>query len=201
MMGHEQVHGALPPRVDDARLWPRFLVAVAITTGIAWLIVEAMTRSAELDLTGQVETLLPLARVGLLTTPIIVAVRGGIATLTAWLVAGALNDRIPLRTLAIAVITWLPLLELPALVDAVSMLVSPQAEWAASHVPLGLEVLMKGGTPRMQMLGQTVNVALLAFTALFARQLTSRVAAGAKVAIPTALAVAAVLVIMPLFRL
>lgn len=182
------------------QLLPRFLSAVAITTVIAWIVLQAMQRSVEFDLTGQIETLLPLAHVGLLTTPIIVAVRGGIATMTAWLVAGALHDRIAMRTIAIGVLTWLPLLELPALVDAISMLLHPNAIWASAHVPLGLDVLIHGGTPRMQLLTQTVNLALLAFTVLLARHLIPRIAAGAKVAVPAAVAVAAVLVVLPLFR-
>jgi len=52
----------------------------------------------------------------------------------------------------------------------------------------------------MQLLTQTVNLALLAFTVLLARHLIPRIAAGAKVAVPAAVAVAAVLVVLPLFR-
>lgn len=183
------------------QLLPRYLGAVGITAVIAWIVLQAMLRSAEFDLTGQVETLIPLARVGVLSTPIIVAVRGFIATMTAWLVAGALNDRIAMRTIAVGVLTWLPLLELPALVDAVSMLLQPNAMWAAVHVPLGLDALVPRGTPRMQVVTQTVNLALVAFTVLLARHLIPRVSAGAKVAVPAALAVAVVLVVLPLFRL
>ena len=181
-------------------LLPRFFSAVGITAIIASIVLQAMQRSAEFDLTGQVEMLIPLARVGVLTTPIIVAVRGFIATMTAWLVAGALNDRIAMRTIAIGVLTWLPLLELPALVDAGSMLLQPNAIWAAVHVPLGLDALVPNGTPRVQMVTQTVNLALLAFTVLLTRHLIPRISAGAKVAVPAALAVAVVLVVMPLFR-
>jgi hypothetical protein len=184
----------------DERLLPRFCLAVAITTAIAWLVLRAMQQSAEFDLTGHVETLLPLARVGLLTTPVIVAMRGGIATLTAWLVAGALNDRITLRTIAIGMLTWLPLLEIPALVDATAMLLQPEAEWSATHIPLGLDALMQSTSPRMQLLAQTVNLGLLAFTVLVTRHLVLRVAAGIRVAAPTALAVAVVLAVTPLFR-
>ena len=184
----------------DERLLSRFALAVGITTAIAWLVVRAMERSAEFDLTGQIETIMPLARIGLLTTPIVVGVRGAIATIIAWLVAGALNDRITMRIIAIGIVTWLPLLELPALVDAVSMLLQPQAGWADAHVPLGLDVLVQGGTPRMVLLTRTMNLALLVFTVLVARHLTRRVSAGLKVAVPTAFAVAAVLVVLPLLN-
>jgi hypothetical protein len=143
---------------------------------------------------------LPLARIGLLTTPIIVAIRGGLATLTAWLVAGALNDRIAMRTVAIGILTWLPLLEIPALVDATAMLLQPESVWAATHIPLGLDAFLQSTTPRMQLLAQTVNLALLVFTVLVTRHLVPRVAAGIRVAAPTALAVAVVLVVMPLLR-
>jgi hypothetical protein len=50
------------------------------------------------------------------------------------------------------------------------------------------------------MVTQTVNVALLAFTVLLARHLIPRISAGAKVAVPAALAVAVALVVLPLFR-
>jgi hypothetical protein len=193
-------HRLADSRGQYEQLLPRFLSAVGITAVIAWIVLQAMQRSAEFDLTGQVETLIPLARIGVLTTPIIVAVRAFIATMTAWLVAGALNDRIAMRTIAIGVLTWLPLLELPALVDAVSMLLQPNAMWAAVHVPLGLDAIVPSATPRVQMVTQTVNLALLAFTVLLARHLIPRVAAGAKVAVPAALAVAVVLVVLPLFR-
>jgi hypothetical protein len=193
-------HRLADSRGQYEQLLPRFLSAVGITAVIAWIVLQAMQRSAEFDLTGQVETLIPLARIGVLTTPIIVAVRAFIATMTAWLVAGALNDRIAMRTIAIGVLTWLPLLELPALVDAASMLLQPNTMWAAVHVPLGLDALVPSGSPRLQMVTQTVNVALLAFTVLLARHLIPRISAGAKVAVPAALAVAVVLVVLPLFR-
>jgi hypothetical protein len=185
-------------RID--RLVPRFAVAVAVTTAIAWVVVQAMQRSAEFDLTGQIETVMPLARIGLLTTPIIVAVRGGIATLTAWLMAGALDDRITMRLVALGVLTWLPLLELPVLVDAIAMLQQPQMGWAGAHVPLGLDAFMEADTPRLLLLTRSVNLALLAFAALIARDFARHVSAGAKVAIPMALAAAAVLVVLPLLR-
>lgn len=193
-------HPTVVARAGNERLLPRFCLAVAITTAIAWIVLRAMQQSAEFDLTGQVDTLLPLARVGVLTTPIIVAIRGGIATLTAWLVAGALNDRIAMRTVAIGILTWLPLLEIPALVDATAMLLQPESAWAATHIPLGLDAFVQSATPRMQLLAQTVNLALLAFTALVTRELVPRVAAGIRVAAPTALAVAVVLAVMPLLR-
>jgi len=199
-VSHDERYAADTTRHSNSRLFTRFAIAVAITTVIAWLIVLAMQRSAEFDLTGQVETVMPLARIGLLTTPVIVAVRGGIATLTAWLVAGALNDRITMRIVAAGILTWLPLLELPALVDAMAMLLQPQIVWADAHVPLGLDAFVQAETPRLLLLTRSVNLALLAFTGLVARYLTRHVAAGVKVAIPTALAVAAVLVVLPLFR-
>ncbi|WP_306519165.1 hypothetical protein [Gemmatimonas sp.] len=177
---------------------PRFAVAVAVTTAIAWVVVQAMQRSAEFDLTGQIETVMPLARIGLLTTPILIAVRGGIATLTAWLMAGALDDRITMRLVALGVLTWLPLLELPALVDAIAMLLQPQMGWAGAHVPLGLDAFMEADSPRLLLLTRSVNLALLAFAALIARDFARHVSAGAKVAIPMALAAAAVLVVLPL---
>lgn len=182
------------------RLLPRYLLAVAVTTGIAWIVLLAMQRSAALDLTGQVDVLLPLARIGLLTTPVIVIARAAMATIIAWLVAGALDDRISMRTIAIGVLTWLPLLEVPALVDAISMLLHPQAAWASAHVPLGLDALIEASTPRMKLLTQMVNLSLFAFTGLVARHLMPRVAAGARVAMPSAAAVALALVVVPLLR-
>jgi hypothetical protein len=178
------------------RLLPRYLLAVAITAGIAWMVLLSMQQSAALDLTGQVELMLPLARIGLFTTPIIVAT----ATVIAWLVAGALDDRIAMRSIAIGILTWLPLLEVPALVDAISMLLHPQAAWAAAHVPLGIDALIEANTPRLKLLAQMVNLSLLAFTVLIARHLMPRVAAGARVATPSAAAVAVALVVVPLLR-
>lgn len=182
------------------RLFPPFLCAVLITAAIGWTVLYAMQQSADQDLTGQVETLLPIARIGLLSTPLIVAFRAGVATVSAWLIAGALNDRIALRTVAVGVLTWLPLLEVPALVDAISVVLHPGAAWTTAHIPLGLDAFMQADTPRSQILAQTVNLTLVAFTVALARYLATRVSAGYRVALPTAVGVAATLVIMPLFR-
>lgn len=197
---HTRALAAVNHQPPSERLLPRYMLAVAMTTGIAWIVLLAMQRSAALDLTGQVEVLLPIARIGLLSTPIIVAARAATATVIAWLVAGALDDRIAMRTIAIGVLTWLPLLEVPALVDAISMLLHPQAVWASAHVPLGIDALVDAATPRARLLTQMVNLSLLAFTVLVARHLMPRVAAGARVAVPSAAAVAVALVVVPLFR-
>lgn len=183
-----------------ARILPPFMFAVTITAVIGWVVLFAMQQSAHDDLTGQIDALLPIARIGVLTTPIIIVVRAGVATLSAWLIAGALNDRIAMRTVAVGVLTWLPLLEIPALIDAISVLVRTDIPWAAAHIPIGLDAIISGDTPRTKLLTHTVNLTLLAFTALFARYLTSRVSGGLRVAIPTALGTAITLVIMPLFR-
>lgn len=199
-VAHDDRHTEVTDHHRNDRLLPRFAVAVAATTTIAWVVVRAMQRSAEFDLTGQIETVMPLARIGLLTTPLIVAVRGGIATLTAWLMAGALDDRIAMRRIARGVLTWLPLLELPALVDAIVMLLQPQLGWAGAHVPLGLDAFVEADTPRLLLLTRSVNLALFAFATLVARDIARHVSAGAKAAIPIALAAAAVLVVLPILR-
>lgn len=188
-------------RAPTEHLLAPFLTAVALTTVAAWAMQYALYAAAPFDLTGQVETLLPLARLGVLATPLIVLVRGAVASVIAWLVAGALEHPTTLRTVTAAVLTWLPLLELPALADAIAILLHPQAPITESHIRLGVDAIWQGTGVRSQLLAHTVTLPVIAFSALLARRLTTRAALGAKVAVPAALAAAAALVALPLLRL
>jgi hypothetical protein len=187
---------ARPPRRTSHLLTP-YLVAVLCTALTAWLVHFAAQQSAVHDLSGHVETLLPLARLGILTAPLIVAFRAGAATLFVWLVAGAMNDRLALRAVAACVLPCMPLLELPAIVDALAVLTSPESGWAAAHIPLGLDALLDTTTGKARVLAQSLNVALCAWTVLLARQLRARLQHGNAVAVPAALAAATVLVVLP----
>lgn len=189
----------LPPPRPAALLAP-YLVAVACTAFSAFAVYVAAKRSIPFDLTGHVEGLLPLTRLGMLVAPLIVAFRALVAATTAWLVIGALNDRASLRTVGAIVLLFLPLLEVPALIDTGRMLLSPDAGWASSHVPLGLEVFATESSVGIRMLAQGLNVVQVAFTVLVARRLSRTLERGNAVAIPAAMAASVVLIVLPLLR-
>lgn len=190
---------ALPPPRPAALLAP-YLVAVACTAFSAFAVYAAAKRSIPFDLTGHVEGLLPLTRLGMLVAPLIVAFRALVAACTAWLVIGALNDRATLRTVVAAVLLYLPLLEVSALIDAVRMLLTPDAGWASSHVPLGIEVFTTEASVGIRMLAQGLNVVQVVFTVLLARRLSRSLGRGNAVAVPAAIAASAVLIVLPLLR-
>lgn len=170
------------------------------TAIVAYVMLHAMQQAAAFDFTGQVEPLLPIARLGVITAPLIVALRALVVTSIAWLVAGALGHRLAFGTIAAGVLTWMPLLEIPALVDALAMLRYPGTPFADVHVALGLDALIHAEGPKLRVLAQTTNLALVAFTALLARHLAHRAVEGPKAAVPAALAAAITLVLMPLLR-
>lgn len=180
-------------------LLPGF-VAISATATVAFVMLHAMQQSAAFDLTGRVESVIPLARLGVVTSPLIVAFRAVTATAIAWLVAGTLDAQVPFKSIAIGVLTWMPLLELPALIDAVALMRHPQMAFTDVHIRLGLDAIMTADSNRLRVLAQTVNPALLAFTALLARHLTKHGAAKARVALAAAAGAAAALVVMPLLR-
>jgi hypothetical protein len=182
------------------RLLPPYLAASTLTAAIAWLFSLAMQQSAAFDLTGHVETLVPLARLGVVSAPIIVALRAGVAALTAWLVAGALGAPLSLGSVAAGVLCWLPLLELPAVVDATAMLLAPSGDWNATHIGLGLDAWFTGLTGRARILTQTMHPGWFAFAALLWHHLRRRMRPHEAVALPAALASALVLALLPLLR-
>lgn len=188
----------IPPR--PAALLAPYLVAVACTACSAFAVYVAARRSIPFDLTGHVEGLLPLTRLGMLVAPLIVAFRALVAALTAWLVIGALNERATMRTVAAAVLMYLPLLEVPALIDAVRMLLTPENSWASSHVPLGLEIFTTEASVGIRMLAQGLNVVQVVFTVLVARRMSHSLARGSAVAVPAAIAASVVLIVLPLLR-
>lgn len=189
-----------PPRPRDSLL-VTYTVAVALTTLTAWVVYVAAVRTASVDLTGHVETMLPLARLGMLSSPIVVAFRGAVAAFTVWLVAGAMNDRLTLRTVASAVFLWIPVLEAPALIDALRVLTGATVtSWADAHVPLGLDALLPDASGRLLLFAQGLNLAAVAFTVLLARALSPRLVRGRVVAVPAAVAAAMVLLLLPLAR-
>lgn len=182
------------------RLFPPYLAASALTAAIAWLFSLAMQQSAAFDLTGHVETLVPLAQLGVVSAPIIVALRGGVAALTAWLVAGALGAPLAFGSVAAGVLCWLPLLDLPAVIDATAMLLAPSADWNANHVGIGLDAWFTGLSGRARILAQTIHPGWFAFAALLWRHLRRRMRPHEAVALPAALAAALVLALLPLLR-
>lgn len=176
------------------------LLAAFLTTGTAWVVYLAATRSAAHDLTGHVETLLPLLRLGMVTSPFVVAFRGGLATLVVWLVAGAMNERVALRTVAAIVFLFIPILELPALVDAMAVLFAPGVSWAEAHIALGLDAVLPKGDARVQLVAASLNVALVLWVVLVARRLCRRLTRGTVVAVPATVVAALVLAVLPLVR-
>lgn len=190
----------VPPRRTSNHLLAPYLVAVFITALTAWLVHVSATRSVAFDLTGHVESLLPLTRLAVITAPLIVAFRAGAAALVAWLVIGAMNERVALRSVAAAVLLWIPVLDAPAMVDALVVFLAPERGWERAHVPLGLDALVSDGSGRIRMLAQSLNIALAVWVVLVARALRTRIARGYAVAVPAALGAALLLVLLPLLR-
>jgi hypothetical protein len=186
--------------VSAPRLLPAYLVAVSLTVSIAFMMLLAMQRSAPFDLTGQVETLLPLAKLSVFAAPLIVAARAAGAAITVWLVAGALNEPLPLRTIAATVVLWIPLLELSALVDGVAILLDPQRGWNQAHIALGLDALLPQLDGSALVAARLINLPWLAFTLVLWRQLRTRHDRSDTVAVPAALAASLLLVLLPLLQ-
>lgn len=188
-----------PPSARESLLTP-FLVAVCLTAGTAFVIHLAAARSVAHDLTGHVEALLPLTRLGMLTAPLIVGIRTLVTVGAAWLVITALHEPTTVRDIAVGIMRWLPVLEVPALVNAVAVLLQPDLSWADAHVPLGLDLLITDATGSQLLLTRSVTLPLLVWTALVARHLTTRLPRGLRTALPAAAAAAAVIVVLPLLR-
>lgn len=182
------------------QLLPAYLIAVSITVSIAFMMLMAMQRSAPFDFTGQVETLLPLAKLSVFAAPLVVAARAAGAAITVWLVAGALNEPLPLRSIAATVVLWIPLLELSALVDGVAILLDPQSGWNQAHIPLGLDALLPQLEGRSLVAARLVNLPWLAFTVVLWQQLRTRHDRSDTVAVPAALAASLLLVLLPLLQ-
>ena len=191
---------AVASSVSAPRLLPAYLVAVSLTVSIACMMLLAMQRSAPFDLTGQVETLLPLAKLSVFAAPLIVAARAAGAAITVWLVAGALNEPLPLRTIAATVVLWIPLLELSALVDGVAILLDPQRGWNQAHIALGLDALLPQLDGSALIAARLINLPWLAFTLVLWRQLRTRHDRSDTVAVPAALAASLLLVLLPLLQ-
>jgi hypothetical protein len=191
---------AVASSVSAPRLLPAYLVAVSLTVSIACMMLLAMQRSAPFDLTGQVETLLPLAKLSVFAAPLIVAARAAGAAITVWLVAGALNEPLPLRTIAATIVLWIPLLELSALVDGVAILLDPQRGWNQAHIALGLDALLPQLDGSALIAARLINLPWLAFTLVLWRQLRTRHDRSDTVAVPAALAASLLLVLLPLLQ-
>lgn len=188
-----------PPSARESLLAP-FLVAVCLTALTAFVIHLAAARSVAYDLTGHVEALLPLTRLGILIAPFIVGVRTILTAGVVWLVLTAMHERATVRDIAVGVMRWLPVLEVPALVNAVAVLLQPGVSWANARVPLGLDFLLTDATGPLLHIAQSLSLPLLVWAALVARHLATRLSRGLHTAVPAATAAAAVIVVLPLLR-
>jgi hypothetical protein len=154
------------PTTGDLAL--AYAAAAAVATAASWIMLQAVEAAVRTDVRGTIEPLLWFTRIGVLASPVGVAVRVATHVGLVWATLAALGERVPVRALALPLLVLAPILEVPAVLDALSFLLRDVATFPAAHVPIGLDFLFPGHPGRLGRLLIAVNAATLAWASALA---------------------------------
>lgn len=157
-------HSAVtPPATGDLAL--AYAAATAVAAAGAWIMLQAVHAAAGADVRGTVEPLVLLTRIGVLVTPVTVAVRVASYTALVWLTLTALGERPQFRGVAFRLLLLAPILDAPAILDCLSFLLRDLASLREAHIPIGLDLLFPGRSGRLALLLHNLNAATVTWGA------------------------------------
>jgi hypothetical protein len=189
---------AIAPLPSTGDLALAYAAAAAVGTAAAWIMLQAVEAAVRTDVRGTVEPFLWFTRIGVLASPVGVAFRVGTHVGLVWATLAALGERTPVRALALPLLVLAPILEVPAVVDALSFLLRDVATFPAAHVPIGLDLLFPGHPGRVGRLLSAVNAPTLAWAGALAWTLRRTLGRSRLAAVLAATLGASAVILLPL---
>jgi hypothetical protein len=150
------------------------------------------------DTVGNIEAVMPLIRLGVVTAPLTVALRAAAHAVIAWCTLIVLNSRVPFRSAFRTSLIALPILELSAIVDAVGTLASKGEGANGFRLPMALDSLMSDLAGRELVIARSVGLPLVLWSVVFFALLTRVESVNRWSAVAAILATAALVVALPI---
>lgn len=142
-----------------------FMTAVVVAMISSWILLQAVLKASPSEMNGLTELMTPVLKFSIVLAPMAMLLKIGLQCLVIWLVASVAGQSVTARATSFRLLTIAPLLEIPNIIDGLSLYVRGGTIITA-HVPLGLDLLLTLPQSRLTILLYAINIVTIIWGAI-----------------------------------